>query len=104
MEYSAVEAYEKCGGIYTNTSGIVTSPLYPNTYPQMANCVYLISLPNGTYINASFINMDIKCNTFDHIEMRDGLFRDSPLIGRFCGNNAGIPPFVGTTQNHLWIR
>ena len=40
----------------------------------------------------------------DYIEMRDGLYDDSPLMGRFCGNGSSIPDVMQTTQNNLWIR
>ena len=77
----------------------------------MADCVYLISQPNGTYVNISFLSMDIDCQKVqtsdglkaDYIEMRDGNSEDSPLMARFCGNGSKVPEFM-QTQNHLRIR
>ena len=97
-----------CGGNYNNQSGVLTSPLYPNPYPT-ADCVYLISQPNGTYNNISFLTMDINCQglttrTSDYIEMRDGNSEESPLMGRICGNGSNVPAFMQTTQNHMRIR
>ena len=62
IEYKAINF--TCGGNFYNQSGILTSPLYPNQYPT-ADCVYLISQPNGTYVNISFLTMDIECNDND---------------------------------------
>ena len=102
-----------CGGNYSNSSGILSSPSYPNAYPEMADCVYLISQPNGTFVNISFITMDIDCQevftsseglTPDYIELRDGNSEESPLMGRFCENGRTVPDFMQTSQNHLRIR
>ena len=103
IEYSAYSF--TCGGNFNNQSGTLSSPLYPNPYPT-ADCVYLISQPNGTYVNISFLTMDIDCQgtPSDYIEMRDGNSEDSPLMARFCGNGSKVPEFMQTTQNHLRIR
>ena len=109
LEYSTIALFTDCGGDYTNESGILTSPSYPNPYPRMADCVYLISQPNGTYVNISFISMDVNCQERystgpDYIEMRDGNSEDSPVMGIFCGDGSNVPAFMQTTQNHLRIR
>ena len=53
--------------------------------------------------------MDIDCQEMfgsesDYIEMRDGINEDSPLMGRFCGNETDIPKIIQTSQNNLRIR
>ena len=95
-----------CGGNYSDANGVLTSPSHPNPYPSLADCVYLISQPNGTYVNISLLSMDINCQgtPSDFIEMRDGLSEESPLIGVFCGNGSNVPDIMQTTQNHLRIR
>ena len=107
--YKSLELFTSCGGSLSKSRGNLSSPSHPNTYPELADCVYLISQPNGTYVNISFHNMDIDCQglttlTSDYIEMRDGHSEDSPLMGRFCGNSSNVPDFMQTTQNHLRIR
>ena len=106
IEYNALELSTTCGGSYSNASGILSSPSYPNPYPVLADCVYLISQPNGTYINISFLTLEIDCqgSTSDFIEMRDGNKEESPLIGQFCRNSSDLPDFITTTHNYLRIR
>ena len=108
IEYSTIALFTDCGGDYTKESGILTSPSYPNPYPHLAECIYLISQPIGTYVNASFITMDVKCHetysTSDYIEMRDGNSEDSPVMGRFCGKGSNVLTVMQTTQNYLRIR
>ena len=103
-----MEFITKCGGSYSNSSAILASPNFPNTYPELADCVYIISQPKGTYLNISFLSMDIKCedisSTSDYIEIRDGNSEDSPLLGLFCGNNSNVQNFMTTSQNYLRIR
>ena len=96
-----------CGGNYSNQSGILTSPLYPNPYPT-ADCVYLISQPNGKYINISFLTLDINCletnSVSDFVEIKDGKSENSLSIGKLCGNDSRAPVFLTTTQNYMLIR
>ena len=93
-----------CGGNYSNSSGILSSPLFPNVYPHNQDCSYLISQPYGNFINLNITEMDMDCYSMgsDYLELRDGISEDSPLIGRFCGHN--VPEFLQTTQNYLWAR
>ena len=107
--YNALQQFIACGGNYSNTSGVLFSPSHPNPYPDMAECVYLISQPNGTYVNISFLSLDINCQgltplTSDYMELRDGNSEDSPLMARFCGDDSNVPDFMHTTQNYLRIK
>ena len=106
LEYKAFQLITSCGGTFSDASGVLSSPSYPNPYPDQTDCVYLISQPNGTYVNISFLSMDVNCQgtPSDYIEMRDGKSADSPLMARFCGDGSNIPDFMQTTQNHLRIR
>ena len=106
IEYSIHEQFTTCGGTFSNGSGILSSPSYPNAYPELADCHYLVSQPKGAYVNISFIKMDIDCQgtPSDYIELRDGKTEKSPLMGKLCGNGSNISPFIQTSQNHLRIR
>ena len=116
MEYKAFNF--TCGGNFSNQSGVINSPLFPNPYPT-ADCVYLISQPTGTYVNISFLTMDIDCKEnlsesdflkeennpeSDYLEIRDGKSENSPFIRRLCGNESDVPAFITATQNHMHIR
>lgn len=39
---------------------------------------------------------------FDHIEVRDGPFGFSPIIGRYCGQK--IPTYVRSSGRYLYIK
>ena len=50
-----------CDMNFSDASGILSSPLHPNPYPSGKDCAYIISQPNGTYINFTVVTMDIDC-------------------------------------------
>ena len=104
--YNSSDFFTSCGGNYTATNGTLTSPLHPNTYPRLAKCTYLISVPKGSFIKLYTITMDIDCKEAglaDYIVIRDGNSEDSPVMGNFCGNSSNIPATMQTTKNHMNI-
>ena len=95
----------KCGGKLTTPNGILTSPSYPNNYPDNADCVYTISQPTGTVIVLTFQSMNIEYEStcdFDYLEIRDGNSGDSPLLGKLCGSD--IPAPIQSSHNHVWMK
>ena len=94
-----------CGGVSESPSGIITSPSYPNSYPDSENCIYTISQISGKFINLIIEEFEIEDSSgcdWDFLEIRDGSTEDSQVIGKFCGTN--IPTTLRTTQNNMWIR
>ena len=91
----------------------MSSPSYPNNYPENEDCNYTISVSNGTVIMLNFLTMDVQRCTLgpyvcmgdpcanDYLEIRDGPSDDSPLLGKLCGSE--IPDIIYSGQNHLWI-
>ena len=78
--YNTLQLFTACGGTYSNSSGVLSSPSYPNVYPELAACVYLISQPSGTYVNVFFLSMSVDCEgglRSDYIEIRDGETEES---------------------------
>ena len=96
----------ECGGHFTTPHGLLTSPSYPANYPHLANCIYIINLPPGSYITLTILKIDIHCLVpeLDYLEMRDGGSEDSPLMIRLCGNGSNVPSHFATSQNSLWMR
>ena len=100
----------RCGGSFTTQNGILTSPSYPENYPNNAECVYTISHLTDTTIMLSFVNMQIATCTWsqcpslcpDYLEIRDGPSDDSHILGRLCGNE--IPAPIHSSQNQMWLR
>ena len=103
-----INRYDECGGgFFSTTYGTITSPDYPENYPNNADCIYTIYQPTGTVILLNFLSMDIKMishsgDCYDYLEIRDGPSDDSPLLGKQCGNE--IPAPIQSRQNQLWMK
>ena len=113
LEYQRLQGTPKvtyrigaCGGSFTTPTGILTSPSYPRSYPNDADCIYNISQQDRAFISISFLSMDIDCEATPshYVELRDGDSAESPLMGSFCGDRSNVPAVMQTTQNHLRIR
>ena len=106
IEYKTLQLFTSCQENHLNSSGVIFLPSYINPYPELADCIYLISQPNENYINITFISLEIDCQSVPayYLELRDGQSEESPLMARLCGNGSNVPDFMQTTQNHLRIR
>ena len=118
-----------CGGNFSTPYGILTSPSYPESYPENADCTYTISQPTGTIIMMRILSMDIdylsehydyinfnnfydwqqyggvSCSTY-YLEIRDGASEESPLIDGYCGDSTiiSLPIQLRSTQHNVWMR
>ncbi|XP_033914574.1 neuropilin and tolloid-like protein 1 isoform X1 [Acipenser ruthenus] len=106
-EKANIPGAAQCGTWTKNPEGgIFTSPNYPNKYPPDKECVYIIEAAPRQCIDLFFaeqysIEPSWECK-FDHIEVRDGPFGFSPIIGRYCGQQS--PPFIKSSGRYLWIK
>ncbi|XP_026056808.1 neuropilin and tolloid-like protein 1 isoform X2 [Carassius auratus] len=104
---SGVQPAGQCGTwVKEPEGGLFTSPNYPNKYPPERECIYIIEAPPRQCIDLFFdekysIEPSWECK-FDHIEVRDGPFGFSPIIGRYCGQQN--PPYIRSSSRYLWIK
>ena len=99
-----------CQETFNSSSGIITSPSYPNYYPVDTNCTYIISQPDGMIISLTFEEFDVTkyngdsdCSS-DWLEIRNGNSEMSPILGKYCGYGISAAAPLQSTQNSLWIR
>lgn len=75
-------------------------------YPSSLNCEWVITAPTGHQIELKVLNFTLE-DTFncqdDYLEIRNGMSKESPLIGRFCGDEI-IPRLIPSFTNHLYLR
>ena len=50
----------QCGGELTTSSGFLTSPGYPQSYPSGVTCVWTITAPVGSKLNLQFNSFDLE--------------------------------------------
>ncbi|XP_071958371.1 neuropilin and tolloid-like protein 2 isoform X2 [Antedon mediterranea] len=90
----------------TGMSGSFYSPFYPEEYITNDEQVYLFKAPENYVVEFSFptaLSMESSENCkFDRLEIRDGMFGFSPLLGKFCGS--GKPSPFRTTGRYAWAH
>ncbi|NWZ21478.1 DMBT1 protein, partial [Asarcornis scutulata] len=78
-----------CGGLISNSSGMLQSPNYPGNYPNNADCVWEIQVENNFRVMLTFRDVALqnsRCQ-YDYIEVYDGPPHSSPLLGRICAGS-----------------
>uniref|UniRef100_A0A3Q4N3P3 Neuropilin (NRP) and tolloid (TLL)-like 1 n=1 Tax=Neolamprologus brichardi TaxID=32507 RepID=A0A3Q4N3P3_NEOBR len=104
---SGVTPAGECGTwVKKPDGGHFTSPNYPEKYPPERECIYIIEASPRQCIDLFFdekysIEPSWECK-FDHIEVRDGPFGFSPIIGRYCGQES--PSYVRSSGRYLYIK
>uniref|UniRef100_A0A8D3D8R2 CUB and Sushi multiple domains 1 n=1 Tax=Scophthalmus maximus TaxID=52904 RepID=A0A8D3D8R2_SCOMX len=89
----------RCGGVWSEMSGVILSPGFPGNYPGNLDCTWQITLPTGYGAHIQFQNFSSEDN-HDFLEVRAGPQHSSALIGQFSGSQIP-PPLLSTT--HLTI-
>lgn len=95
------------GGNELARYGILQSPNYPQKYNASENCVYSLQAPRNHIIVLKYyeqfeIEPSDDC-IYDYLEIRDGQFGYSPLIGRFCNFSPPQLP-IESTGRFLWLN
>ncbi|KAL7861402.1 hypothetical protein SRHO_G00128430, partial [Serrasalmus rhombeus] len=87
-----------CGGYYFD-SGSISSPDYPNDYPNYAECVWQVSAPAGQRIFLSFVDLELQhCCDCDYINVYDGSSTASSLLGKLCYNDTTLRDFHSSSS------
>ncbi|KRY17817.1 Neuropilin and tolloid-like protein 2 [Trichinella patagoniensis] len=101
-----------CGGFDRAESQLMefSSPNYPAEYPPNIICIRKICAPaeNSVYIDfrGSFFEIESPLTPdfcpFDYLELRNGPYGFSQLIGRYCG--FGFPPLISADSGCVWMQ
>ena len=63
-----------CGGNITGTYGDITSPNYPDNYPNGRTCVWIFRLPTNHQILLNVTDFNMRgwgsCQNYDYLEIR----------------------------------
>ncbi|XP_062872542.1 mannan-binding lectin serine protease 1 [Trichomycterus rosablanca] len=85
--------------VYTERSGLISSPDYPKPYPKSSDCLYQIKLAKGFAVTLDFddafsieAHPDVTC-PYDHIKIQVG----ERVLGPFCGDRS--PGRIHTGSN-----
>uniref|UniRef100_H3ACI3 CUB domain containing protein 2 n=2 Tax=Latimeria chalumnae TaxID=7897 RepID=H3ACI3_LATCH len=102
--FSAAYNKDSCGGMLTRLSGIISSPDYPENYPNNAECQWIIRVSNHTQVTLVFHDFQLEKNegcNFDFVAVFDGGSMNDSHLGHFCGNTK--PSDVVSSGNELLV-
>lgn len=106
IQYETKNASSVCLEDYTDNYGEINSPNYPRNYPNNFDCTYRITVGFNEQIELDFVNFELEEGSgqqcFDFLEIRDGGYETSPLLGYYCGSV--LPPKIISQSNKLWLR
>ncbi|XP_029345463.1 cubilin isoform X3 [Acyrthosiphon pisum] len=106
MTYSVIEGVPGCGGTYTSTSGIISSPIHltSDSFNDLdsLNCEWNIQIPLRQKLKLEFVKkfgITYSQNCLkEFLEIHDGPNIKSPLIGRYCGSMRYDQPIISNSN------
>ncbi|PKU30312.1 cub domain-containing protein 2 [Limosa lapponica baueri] len=103
--FAAAYRKDACGGTLTGLSGEITSPRYPESYPNDVECRWRIGGTGGggplTLVFADFQVEGGQGCSFDYVALFDGPTATSPRLGRYCGS--ARPPRTTSSTPYLLV-
>ncbi|XP_011152064.2 tolloid-like protein 2 isoform X1 [Harpegnathos saltator] len=97
----------KCGRTFQENSGSFGSPNHPNNSPSMdgERCEWRITATHGERIVLNITSLDIFKSDYcrsDYLEIRDGYWFKSHVLGRYCGSGK-IKELVVSTGSRMLV-
>uniref|UniRef100_H3CW44 Peptidase domain containing associated with muscle regeneration 1a n=1 Tax=Tetraodon nigroviridis TaxID=99883 RepID=H3CW44_TETNG len=89
-----------CGGVLQRAQGHIAL----DSYPTNARCEWTVHVERGRVIELRFLLLSLESDHscgYDYVEVRDGDGLNSPVIGRFCGDQ--LPPPIKSSGSALRI-
>ncbi|KAK7091371.1 cubilin-like [Littorina saxatilis] len=111
IEYSSVSLVNECPSMASLMAGeeakILTSPNYPNNYPNNVDCKWLIKSDHSaiklTLLFLSIAQEGAQCIGYDFLVVYDGWHTSSPILVDRCGNGFIKSVFI-STSNHMLVH
>ncbi|PIC27334.1 hypothetical protein B9Z55_019626 [Caenorhabditis nigoni] len=91
-----------CNSTILVTPGYITSPNYPQLYPNFLECLYHLSTSGGYRINLDFGAIDTE-QCCDNIVVRDGPLLGSQVLGIVSGSWPAHSKIYKSTSNSMLV-
>ncbi|XP_061652423.1 neuropilin-1a-like isoform X1 [Phyllopteryx taeniolatus] len=97
LRYEVFKTGQECSRNFTAPAGVISTPGYPDKYPNNLECTFMIFAPKMSEILVEFDSFDMEPDTtpppgalcrFDCLEIWDGFPAVGPHIGRYCGQTS----------------
>ncbi|OCT80030.1 hypothetical protein XELAEV_18026848mg [Xenopus laevis] len=76
-----------CGGVLTDRSGVISSPNFPQLYPNSAFCSWEIRVPPNKQVELTFLHIDLEIAPncmYDSVTIYDGIPLSSQTMRKIC--------------------
>ena len=94
-----------CRELFTDKTGVITSPYYPGYYANDSWCEWLVTAAFGHVIRLEFFYFQLEATgpqfLNDYVEVFDGNSTYSTSLGRFCGHTH--PAMLESSSNNLLV-
>ena len=94
-----------CRELFTDKTGVITSPYYPGYYANDSWCEWLVTAAFGHVIRLEFFYFQLEATgpqcLNDYVEVFDGNSTYSASLGRFCGHTH--PAMLESSSNNLLV-
>ena len=100
---SSASCSADCSQTIRDANGNLTFANNFNNSLARTNCAFDIIQGPGSYIQIMKINVTLPCD-IGFLEIRDGSHENSPLMGKFCGENNNVPQHFQSSQNRIVLR
>ncbi|XP_035867009.1 CUB and sushi domain-containing protein 1 [Phyllostomus discolor] len=90
-----------CSGNFTQRRGTILSPGYPEPYGNSLNCVWRITVTEGSGIQVQVLSFATEQN-WDSLEIYDGADASAPRLGSFSGTT--VPALLNSSSNQLYLH
>ncbi|XP_059225289.1 cubilin homolog [Stomoxys calcitrans] len=102
-QYKFISTNTDCVREFSSLYGTIKSPNWPLPYSANLNCSWIITAPLGFKIELRIQNFTLEQDcSGDFLEIRNGKYSSSPLIGRYCGDR--MPSRITSFANSLFLR
>ena len=94
-----------CSEYRTESSGVLTSPLYPAYHPTNMNCTWRIEVPAGHVVRLQFLAFELEeqpACAGNFLEITDTHNHLDGLLGKFCGHM--FPSVIESLENQMTIK
>nr|XP_046480526.1 bone morphogenetic protein 1 isoform X1 [Neodiprion pinetum] len=96
----------RCGRTFQDNAGSFGSPGHPvgSSSPEGERCEWRITATHGERIVLNITSLDIFTSDYcrsDYIEIRDGYWHKSAVLGRYCGSGRIQEPVISTGSRML---
>ncbi|XP_076992496.1 CUB domain-containing protein 2 [Tamandua tetradactyla] len=100
--FSAGYQKDACGGVLTGLSGVLSSPQYPDNYPNDVECHWVVRAAGLATVKLVFVDFQVEANegcTYDYVAVLGGA---GPARGHhYCGS--ARPPTLVSLGHELQV-